>query len=204
MNQHLNMQDPSRRRVVGGSQPQNQSTAMRGNAKTKNMVKKELLKRHESPRSRRQLINNLAGPQSYTRQGGANQFLAGPQNAQNLINQFSSNSNTNQSFSGASPNDMTFFDSKIFANGNLKSGHSSQSVGGNHNKVMGSGFQGGMKFQNMSADGASQFFNRTGPIKLPHKSKQHGNASQNQSQHVEDMFHVDDSSAPTKDSNQRQ
>ena len=167
MNQHPGMHDPNRRRVVGGSQPQTQNSGMRGNSKTKNMVKKELLKRHESPRSRRQLINNLAGPQSYTRQGGANQFLAGPQNAQNLINQFSSNSNTNQSFSGASPNDMTFFDSKIFANGQLKSGHSSQSVG--NQKVMGGGFHGGIKFQNMSADGASQFFNRTGPIKLPHK-----------------------------------
>ena len=67
VNQHPGMQDPNRRRVVGGSQPQTQNSGMRGNSKTKNMVKKELLKRHESPRSRRQLINNLAGPQSYTR-----------------------------------------------------------------------------------------------------------------------------------------
>ena len=90
------------------------------------MVKKELQKRHESPRSRRQLINNLAGPQSFSRgQGGTNQFLAGPQNAQNIINQFSSNTNPNQSFNGASPNDLTFFDSKIFANGVLKPGASS-------------------------------------------------------------------------------
>ena len=39
---------------------------------------------------------------------------------------------------------MTFFDSKIFANGQLKSGHSSQSVG--NQKAMGGGFHGGIKF----------------------------------------------------------
>jgi len=58
----------------------------------------------------------------------------------------------------------------------------------------------------MSADGATQFFNRTGPIKLPHKNKVLGaaHASQNNSQHVEDMFHVDDSNgAPSKELNQR-
>lgn len=44
----------------------------------------------------------------------------------------------------------------------------------------------------MSADGASQFFNRTGPIKLPHKQKVNATASQNQSQHVEDMFNAGD------------
>jgi len=44
----------------------------------------------------------------------------------------------------------------------------------------------------MSADGASQFFNRTGPIKLPHKQKFNHSTSQNQSQHVEDMFNVAD------------
>lgn len=43
------------------------------------IVKKELQKRHESPRSRRQLINNLAGPQSYSRgKPGSNQMVGGP------------------------------------------------------------------------------------------------------------------------------
>jgi hypothetical protein len=54
------------------------------------IVKKELQKRHESPRSRRQLINNLAGPQSYNRrpnQNGTNQFLAGPAVNNNMIGQ---------------------------------------------------------------------------------------------------------------------
>ena len=50
-----------RRQQVGSSQPQT-SHGLRGNSKTKNIVKKELQKRNESPRSRRQLINNLAGP----------------------------------------------------------------------------------------------------------------------------------------------
>ena len=81
------------------------------------------------------------------------------------MNQFASNPNGNQSFSGTSPNDLTFFDSKIFANGAMKGSQSnSRSVG---NRQVG-GFT-GAKFQNMSADGASSFFNRTGPIKLPHK-----------------------------------
>lgn len=153
---------------------------MRNGSKTKNIVKKELQKRHESPRSRRQLINNLAGPQSYSRSQGTNQFLAGPQNAQSIINQFSSNNNPNQSFTGTSPNDLTFFDNKIFANNQgLKQGISSRSVGSRTGTNMNN-----VKMQNMSADGASQFFNRTGPIKLPHKQQK----SQNQSQHVEDMF----------------
>lgn len=94
---------------------------------------------------------------------------------------------------------MTFFDSKIFANGQQqKTGHSNST---SNSKSMGNGFNGGIKFQNMSADGASQFFNRTGPIKLPHKGKSHANASQNNSQHVEDMFHVEDGGAPTKEQN---
>jgi len=56
MNQQNAQSEPNRRRVVGGSQPQqgtSQGGVIRGNSKTKNMVKKELLKRHESPRSRR-------------------------------------------------------------------------------------------------------------------------------------------------------
>jgi len=56
-----------KRRQAGGTQQLQNSQGIRGSSKTKNMVKKEMLKRHESPRSRRQLINNLAGPQSYTR-----------------------------------------------------------------------------------------------------------------------------------------
>ena len=54
----------------------------------------------------------------------------------------------------------------------------------------------------MSADGASQFFNRTGPIKLPHKQKFNHSTSQNQSQHVEDMFNVADD-GPVKDQAQQ-
>jgi len=61
------------------------------NATVVNIVKKELQKRNESPRSRRQMLNNLAGPQSYNRRGfingpsqnGSNQFLAGNPNAMN-------------------------------------------------------------------------------------------------------------------------
>ena len=37
-----------------------------------NIVKKELQKRNESPRSRRQMVNNLGGPQSYNRKGVLN------------------------------------------------------------------------------------------------------------------------------------
>jgi hypothetical protein len=56
-----------------------------------NIVKKELQKRNESPRSRRQMVNNLAGPQSYNRKGvlndgnqvSSNQFLAGNPNMMN-------------------------------------------------------------------------------------------------------------------------
>ena len=160
-----------RRRPVGSSQPlSGHATGIRGNSKTKNMVKKELQKRHESPRSRRQLINNLAGPQSYSRgQSGANQFLAGPSNPQNFMNQFSSHPSGNQSFTGASPNDLTFFDSKIFANGNMKGSGQNNSRSMGNRQIGGNGGFTGAKFQNMSADGASGFFNRTGPIKLPHK-----------------------------------
>jgi hypothetical protein len=98
------------------------------------IVKKELQKRHESPRSRRQLINNLAGPQSYSRGGSnPNQLLAGPIGNQNLINQFSSNGTiNNQNFSsGAGQNDMTFFDSQIFANGIMKQRSAENNRGAN-------------------------------------------------------------------------
>lgn len=61
---NYNLQFDRNRKQVGSQQPQS-TQGMRGNSKTKNIVKKELLKRHESPRSRRQLINNLAGPQQY-------------------------------------------------------------------------------------------------------------------------------------------
>lgn len=90
---------------------------------------------------------------------------------------------------------MTFFDSKMFANGVLKQGQSSRSVG---NRQSGGGGIIGAKFAATSLDAGSQFFNRTGPIKIPHKNKFQGMGSQpntntqNQSQHVEDMFNLAD------------
>jgi len=60
------------------------------NSNVVNVMKKELQKRIESPRNRRQMLNNLAGPQSYSRrgmhgqgQGSANAFLAGNPNMMN-------------------------------------------------------------------------------------------------------------------------
>ena len=89
---------------------------------------------------------------------------------------------------------MTFFDSKMFANGVLKQGQSSRSVG---NRASGNGVI-GAKLAATSPDAGSQFFNRTGPIKIPHKNKFQGlgqqpsTNTQNQSQHVEDMFNLAD------------
>lgn len=171
---------------------------MRGNSKKKSnfnsnvvsIVKKELQKRHESPRSRRQLINNLAGPQSYSRTGAnPNNVLAGQAGNQHLMNQFSSNNQIgNQSFSHSGQNDLTFFDSQIFANGIIKQ-RSNDAAARNQNQIIGA------KFASKSSD-QSQFFNRTGPIKLMHnnnsKVQSQINHSQNQSQHVEDMFNMID------------
>ena len=94
---------------------------------------------------------------------------------------------------------MTFFDSKIFSKSVLKPGISSRSVGNRPSAQLQ-----GSKFQGNQSDSGSQFFNRTGPIKLPHKQKfatqggpmgaNMGN-SQNQSQHVEDMFSAEDGMA---------
>lgn len=56
------------------------------NANVVNVMKKELTKRIESPRNRRQMLNNLAGPQSYSRRGvngQGNAFLAGNPNMMN-------------------------------------------------------------------------------------------------------------------------
>ena len=110
------------------------------------------------------------------------------------MGQFQSN-NTNNSFLNQNQSDMTFFDSKMFANGVLKQGQSSRSVG---NRQSGGGGIIGAKFAATSLDAGSQFFNRTGPIKIPHKNKFQGMGSQpntntqNQSQHVEDMFNLAD------------
>ena len=94
---------------------------------------------------------------------------------------------------------MTFFDSKIFSKSVLKPGISSRSVGNRPSAQLQ-----GSKFHGNQSDSGSQFFNRTGPIKLPHKQKfatQGGHMganmanSQNQSQHVEDMFSAEDGMA---------
>ena len=55
------------------------------------------------------------------------------------------------------------------------------------------------KLASKSSD-QSQFFNRTGPIKLMHNNKFNGNVnlSQNQSQHVEDMFNMIDEVQPVE------
>ena len=63
---------------------------------------------------------------------------------------------------------MTFFDSKMFSNGAIKHGQGSRSVG---SRQSGGGGIIGAKFAATSPDAGSQFFNRTGPIKIPHKNK---------------------------------
>ena len=70
----------------------------------------------------------------------------------------------NHSFSNAAPNDMTFFDSQIFSNGVQKQRSQDARAGGNQ-QIMGA------MFASKSAEGGSQFFNRTGPIKIMHKNR---------------------------------
>ena len=67
------------------------------------------------------------------------------------MGQFNSN-NVNQSFGNQNQSDMTFFDSKMFANGVLKQGQSSRSVG---NRQSGGGGIIGAKFAAISPDAGS-------------------------------------------------
>ena len=107
--------------------------------------------------------------------------------SQNIINQFGSNNGVNHSFSnGGGHNDMTFFDSQIFSNGVMKQRSQDAARSGSHgnnHQIMGA------MFASKSAEGGSQFFNRTGPIKIMHKNRMAGGhatgpqgGSQNQSQ----------------------
>lgn len=58
---------------------------------------------------------------------------------------------------------MTFFDSQIFANGVMKQrSHDARSTG---QPI------GGLMYTSKSAEGGSNFFNRTGPIKIMHKNR---------------------------------
>lgn len=140
-----------------------------GIAPVSSVVKREQQKRHESPRSRRQLINNLAQNSQAARK---NQLLSGttgmPQGA-------------NQGFNavGNATADLTFFDSKMFANNKSKS---------QANRIGAPKFTTNSLMSGGSTDQAPQFFNKTGPVKIPHsKVMTNPNASTHSAQ-AEDMM----------------
>lgn len=120
--------------------------------------KQEMLKRHESPRSRRQLINNLAMAQTQginkPAQKVNNRLLSGNQGL-----------GMTQQFSAQNSADLTFFDNKMFANKPKTQ------------RKFTSGLAGG------STDQAPHFFNKSGPIKIPHNRPNQSTQSQ-----VEDLF----------------
>jgi hypothetical protein len=125
-----------------------------------NVVKKELLKRHESPRSRRNFLNQLAHvnqPQGHPKAksyGGTQQI--------NL----SSHDNTFFASDGQ-PMPMRIGTQMVKATNAQKNFRSKKHSGGNHRQ--------------QSSDFAANLFNRTGPIKIPATHNQtyelHGNFS---------------------------
>lgn len=162
------------------------------------IVKKEMLRR-ESPRNRRQLMNNLAMWSQNQSQGmavnGTNNNRQKP-----FANQLVSGLNTmgmmqhmqNMGSTGPQSSDLTFFDSKML-NNNGKPG-SQRAPQQRQQLVQGSKYSHGHGHSHSVAhsqghshshnqNSGPQFFNKTGPIKLSHNSRSAISTNPNMSTH---------------------